>query len=200
MGYSWHNLTRISGNGTKTIISVHSARPVYVFLLLPWSVLYALWNNGVKLTKFWSPVDDHFTRRIIVDAPDVTAATLVERTVAKVSWESDFIIMQNLSEILLLFWPRNITVSSSFIPIIFVFLSSFLNHASIFLRQLLLVHLNSERLETMLFQVMWIFECMPLLRLCVSTIAARRLLFFGDRSLVRKITHEAGINTVKQCI
>ena len=40
-------------------------------------------------------------------APDITVAMLVERTIARKSfWEFDFIIMQNLSYIFLLFWHQ----------------------------------------------------------------------------------------------
>ena len=41
-------------------------------------------------------------------APDVTAAMLVESTIPKkVSWKFDSIIMQNLSDTLLLFWRQH---------------------------------------------------------------------------------------------
>ena len=41
-------------------------------------------------------------------APDFTAAMLMERTIAKkVFWKFDSIIMQNLSNILLLFWHQH---------------------------------------------------------------------------------------------
>ena len=41
-------------------------------------------------------------------APDVTAAMLVESTISKkVSWKFDSIIMQKLSDTLLLFWRQH---------------------------------------------------------------------------------------------